>query len=474
MPKEIPSPPAHLVQGSGAGPRVPPKPKLPQHRAITRPTGLLRPHTHPFAKDEVAVILRSGRLQQTMRQISGAADIVRTMQLLSKEAYKMEHLGESPMSYWLNNVKAELVSRGLNPPSGSEAMMRIWLQAFKSSRAVFTGLIRDDPEPNVIVCPVEYHLYDAERKQQQDATAKAQKEIDAWETEHGEAMRAHKERCDEWRDYARVKACAVAYHDMATKEQNLAAPQTYVFEEVSKSMKNDKDQPDFSFFFRDPDAVGKDKLKRMKSKSASVAGELERYRTEHADVPHFKAQLLLRNAWSASDAYAARLRKEIANAKELETSSHTWLKSYAHKRARVVLELGTFKAQQREVEATGKRVYKETLDAAYAHGYTRGDREVWHWNGWMKPFIGTMNECAGTAGELGWRQGRLVIIAANYGKLASTLGDMLEAHEREFAKLPRPEPEINSDDEEDDVLLVDLVTREERDARGWQEAEVLD
>jgi len=323
---------------------------------------LLRPHTHPFAKDEVAVILRSGRLQQTMRQISGAADIVKTMQLLSKEANKMAHLGESPMSYWLNNVKAELVSRGLNPPSGSEAMMRMWLQAFKSSSAIFTGLIRDDPRPNVAVCPVEYHLYDTERKQQEDATAKAQKEIDAWEAKHGEAARAHWKRCDEWREYAGKKACAVAYYDAATKEQNLAAPQTYVFEEVSKSMNNDKDLPDFSFFFCDPDAVGKGKLKRMKSEPASVAGELERYRTEHADVPPFKAQLLLRNAWSASDAYAARLRKEIANAKKLQTSSHTWHKSYTHKRERVLRELSVLRAELREFEATARRVYKETLD----------------------------------------------------------------------------------------------------------------
>ena len=477
-PTEIPSPPAHLVEGNREGPRFSEKPKLPQHhRAITRPTGFLLPFTHPLTDDEVAAVHRSGRLQDALRKTVTAADMHKTMYLLVKEARKMGHLkANAAWSYWLENARKELKSHGEACPRDVVEHLKAWLRRYGSAKALFAGLLMSHPDHNVVVCPVEYHIYNTELKNQKAATAKAQGKIDAWETKHGEASRAHAKWCKDWEEYALSKANAIAYCDIATKDQNTPRPQSYVYEEVRETMNEDPDLPDFSFFFCDPDTVGKDKLRSMKHKAASVAKELKRYTTEYKNVSPFDAQILLTNAKNACDAYVERLRKEIEKAKKLENDSHIWNRAYADKRVRLSFERGAFKDKQKYIEAAAIKAYNETLHAASAHGYLTsdnglGDRRLW--TPWVKAIMHIVDRGEKASHELKRRSGRLKTIESNYGKLASDLGGILEAQERAFAALPQPEPERDSDDD-DDVVFTDVVTRAERDAEGWKVAEVLE
>jgi len=441
--------PKHLSTALDAVRGIPKKPPLPDHskRPLTRPKGCLLPYTHPFATDEVAVIKRSTRYQNCA---NGALDAIRALEAMrtfAREAYKIEHVGGNAMTYWMDNLKAELRSRDALAEATSEiAVLRQWAKAL-SYHSVFAGLCSD---ANAIVCPVEYHLYTTERKQQERATKTAETRRATWEAKHGEAMRAHEALRGEWEAFAQQKANAVVeYRQKVMKDLPSALP-SYEFETVDTSDKSVAEAAQSERF-------------AMRERQAQADEERKRYVTESVNVPPFKVQILLRNAWAAGDAYAACLRRALRARdkamKELETrGSYT-----VGIQSRVFWELGTINVLLRNVRNVASASIAQTMRHAYPSGDLRPP--TWIEPTWVAKAESMRVACAAVRDAL----------KAEEKVHETTIADfraMLTAHERTFANLPHPEQEPASDD--DVPVCTGVSTRAERDAKGWAEAEVVD
>ena len=493
-PKGIPQPPAHLVEGTGARPRIPAKPKLPTQRKLTRPAGCLRPYTHPFAKDEVAAIRRSDRCQRIMDTVRTHADIVGAMGQLAREAKKLIALEQSPMTYWFNNIQAEVESRGLGKPNGSTALIAAWDKSVHGD--IFAGLMRLEPEDNPTVCPVEYDLYLAARKPQEEERAKAQQKIDAWEAEHGEAQRAFEERCGEWRKYAAEKGAAVAYREYAAKNEHRDGErERYRFVRAQVILDRQSSHEHFSTIMKPYGSALLDKMRRLRDDGHIVAIEARRYYANRRKG--FQAKLMLRNAISADKEYRDRIAKEMATAKELVALTERWVNEVREQQNQwIKAERASLKRALDEINATGEREMRETLGTAHAYGYVCTDKTLEKWPGaaWTKPYEEQiLRKALAVEDALQNRIDKVGCFLSDHRRLCKEL----ETQERDYAKFFKPLPGLDdadpssSDDDDDDeaefsdddaadeeegedVTFTKEVTREERDARGWAEAAVLD
>lgn len=480
VPKEIPKPPAHLVEGTGARPRIPAKPKLPtHHRTLTRPAGCLRPYTHPFAVDEVAVIRRSDRYQNLIEMARTHMDVVSAMGQLAREAKKLMSLDQSPMTYWFSNIQAEVASRGLGKPNGSTALIAAWDKSVRGD--IFTGLMRLEGD-NLTVCPVEYDLYLAERKPQEEENAKAQQQIDAWEAKYGDAWQTHEQRCGEWRKHAAEKGAAVAYREYAAKDEHDVMPSQYRFYQSQVMMGKQSSHKDFSYIMQPPLSALLDKVRHLRTDGEVVISEAQRYYDNRKHVPPFKAKLMLRNAIGADKEYRDRITKEMDSVREFIALSESWVKELReHQNQWVMAERIALESALEKINATGEREMCETLKTAYAYGYVCTDKALEKWPGaaWTKPYEdGVLSKALAVEDELLFRIGKVGSFLSDHRWLYKEL----EAKLREYARLFKPLPGLddadassnNEEEEEEDVVFTREVTREERDAMGRAQAEVLD
>jgi len=483
-PKEIPQPPAHLVEGTGARPRIPAKPKLPTQRKLTRPAGCLRPYTHPFAKDEVAVIRRSDQCQRIIDTVRTHADIVGAMGQLAREAKKLIDLEQSPMTYWFNNIQAEVASHGLGKPNGSTALIAAWDRSVKGD--IFAGLMRLEPEDNPTVCPVEYDLYLAARKPQEEENAEAQQRIDAWEAQHGEAQRAYEKRCGEWRKYAAEKGAAVAYREYAAKNEHRDGErERYRFVQAQVILDKQSSHKHFSTVMKPSLSALLDKVWHLRNDGHIVASEARRYYDNRMQVPPFQAKLMLRNAISADKEYRDRIAKEMATAKEFVALSESWVNEVREQQNRwVMAERTALKRALDEINATGEREMRETLGTAHAYGYVCTDKTLEKWPGaaWTKPYEEQiLRKALAVEDELDNRIAKVGCFLSDHRRMCKEL----EAQSRDYVKLfislpgldnadaSSRDEEEEEEEEEGEVVFTMEVTREERDAKGRAEAEVL-
>lgn len=474
-PIEIPEPPAHLT-AAGTALRIPTRPKLPNHRALMRPDAFLLPFTHPLSEKEEKVVYRSTRLQQALKKKELTTHGVQeVMDLICNQAYDIVHVGGNAMTFWLDNVKAEIADRRIAPANTTAGLIAQWL-TFATISQLFAGLTAEDSEKgydgNKTISPIMHYLYDAERKQQEQATAKAQKKIDTWESKHGEAMRKREEVHTEWIAYAQERANAVAQREMHTHPTLVGGgPHTYVYDEVRKHLAAETGvQPTVEGIKR---SVA-DTQRNLLSRTQSVDDERLRYERESKDIPPFKVQILLRNARAAADVHNQWLRKEIARAKEERQALELKSRSRTHQKQRVIWELGSLSLQRRNIRRAAEGAIGYALnDMGNKHGCQLPD---WVPGPWHKPIDERIEKAEAVRKDLFQRCADLDKMLTLTSDGVSKLEDALEALEGAVARLPPLEPERGSGSDDDDggAVCTGVVTREERDAKGWQEAQVLE
>ena len=448
--------PEHLRTTLRAAHAAPKKPPLPDHskRPLARPDGFLLPYSHPFAADEVAVVKRLERCQAQIKRATDARQAREAMQALAPEAYKMRHLGGDAMAHWTDNLKAELHSRGVKT---DEVDVLVQWGKVLPYDAVFAGL---GPDANAVVCPVEHHLYILERKRQERATKAAETKRATWEAKHGEAVRAHAARRDEWADLAQKRASAVvAYRQAVLKDLPVEQP-SYAFEAIEASHTASVAE------------AAQSELFGMRQRQAFVDEERQRHATESANVPPFKVQILLRNAWAAGDEFATCVRRALRAREEAMVDLAARREEHRRQRSIVIWEHGRMDALLRDVRAAARASIVQTMGDAYPKDTLRA-LPAWPEPAWVARVTRRRAACAGVRKALEAHGERLGADEKVHERTIADLRAMLAAHERAFADLPLPEPEPAPDDDAA-VVCTCVVTRAERDAKGWAEAEVLD
>ena len=455
---------------------LPKKPVLPQQRELTRPHGFLRPHTHPFAKDEVKVILRSDACQHALQQTVTAEQMLATMKLLANQAYKIVHVGGNAMSYWLDNVKAELrthetltswLDAAAEPVEYLRSIMRCWLRRFNNGKSLFAGLLKYEPEHNEVVCPVEYHLFVTERKKQILVTKAALSRIATWEAKYGKAVREYEARRYEAEVQAQEKASAVA-HKAFLEKPRLGSPQSFVFEGIEKSIAKSTATSELQLF--PSKATLEEMMGYMRSKNVRVAGLVEHYKVEHLLLAKFcDEQIWLRNAWESSNAAEVFMKKELAGLRAIQQKVNVVLKHRTSQRTRVIWEYGTLMLTIREAKDCATRVLKETMASNYP---TQTDL-VWK-SGcflWYTELASKAQRCETLKDDLEKRRVSLSDFSIFLDKCMRAIVAMLYTHTKNWSNIPAPKEDC---DESDDLECTGVVTREERDEKGWAQAEVLD
>ena len=486
VPKEVPKPPAHLVEGTGTAPRFPAKPKLPNHRALSRVSDVfLMPYTHPLTKNEVLVVHRSTRIQTAMKKWGmGVKEVLETMDLICHQAYEMEHVGDDAMAYWTDNIKAEVEDRRMALADTVSGLVAQWL-LFASTDALFAGLMYygtcGSGPLNAVIDPVAHHLYRAERKQQEAANAKAQKKIDAWEAKYSEAWQTHEKRCDEWRKHAAEKGAAVAYREYAADNDNSMIVQ-YRFEQAHVMMRKQSNHKDFSSIMQPSLSALLDKMRHLRTDGQIVASEARRYYDNHKHVPPFQAKLMLRNAIGANKEYRDRITKEMDSARELVALSESWVKELReHQNQWVMAECAALKRALEKINATGEREMREALETAYAYGYVCTDKTLEKWPGaaWTKPYEdGILHKALATEAEIDRRIAKAGSFLSDYRRFCKEFKAQLRECAglfKQFLELDDADASVNEEEEEEEeVVFTKEVTREERDAMGRAQAEILD
>lgn len=483
VPKEVPKPPAHLVEGTGTAPRFPAKPKLPNHRALSRVSdGFLLPYTHPLTKNEVLVVHRSTRIQTAIKKFGmGVKGVLEAMDLICHQAYEMVHVGGDAMAYWTDNIKAEVEDRSMAPADTVSGLVAQWL-LFSSTDALFAGLVcsaHGNYKNNAVLDPVAHHLYRAERKQQEAANAKVQKKIDAWEAKYGEARQTHAKRCDEWRKYAAEKGAAVAYRDYAIKVHSRGDMPTYHFETAKKVLDEQESSADFSAIMYSSLQGTLQKFRALMADDNAVAVELKRYHDKCNSEPPFTVSMLLSNARSAGRSFRARLEKEVTATQALRDLTEVWHKAVVAHSEAVVAERTELQNVVKEINEAGESDMRHTLETARDYGYSCTDRALEKWTdaAWTKPFRERfLNKALAVEDELTRRDAKFGSAFSIFKRLTWDLQDLAKAHDLRFKTCPNEDGEFSRHDsgEEDDVVFTKVVTREERDAKGRAEAEVLE
>jgi len=484
VPKCIPKPPAHLVEGTGTAPRFPAKPKLPNHRALSRISdGFLLSYTHPLTKNEVLVVHRSTRIQTAIKKFGmSVKEVLEAMDLICHQSYEMVHVGGDAMAYWIDNIKAEVEDRRMAPADTVSGLVAQWL-LFANTDALFAGLVwsAQTYKHNAVLDPVAHHLYRTERKQQEAANAKAQKKIDAWGAKYSEAWQTHEKRCDEWRKHAAEKGAAVAYREYAADNDNSMMVQ-YRFEQARVMMRKQSSHKDFSYIMQPSLSALLDKVRHLRTDGQIVASEAQRYHDNRKHVSPFQAKLMLRNAIGANREYHDRITKEMDSARELVALSESWVKELReHQNQWVMAECAALKRALEKINATGEREMRKALETAYAYGYVCTDKTLEKWPGaaWTKPYEdGILHNALATEDELDRRIAKAGSFLSDHRRLC----EELKAQLREYACFFKPLPGLDDADasvneeeeEEEEVVFTKEVTREERDAMGRAQAEILD
>ena len=476
-PVSIPDPPAHLT-ATGTAPPIPAKPKLPNHRALSRVSDVfLMPYTHPLTKNEVLVVHKSTRIQTAMKKWGmGVKQVLETMDLICHQAYEIVHVGGDAMAYWTDNIKAEVEDRRMAPADTVSGLVTQWL-TFASTDKLFAGLTcfgtcGSGPLNNVIE-PVFHYLYRAERKQQEEANAKAQKKIDAWEAKHGEAVRKAEALHEKWIAYAQERANAVAQREKATYPNLVDASHKYDYADVAKELEAlPRTEPTVDWVKQATDRTTRD----VEDRSRLVYEERKRFVAESDDVPPYKLQLLLRNARTAMDEHNVWLRKEIARTKadqkELELKSRARMQ---HKK-RVIWELGSLSVQRRNIQYAAEGAIGYALNEL---GRMHGCQTILPLPDWVPgEWYKAINERIKVVEKL---RTDLEQRCSDFDKMVSygssgidMIQNELEKLERAVARLPALDPQRGSGSDDDVPVCTGVVTREERDAKGWQQAEVLE
>ena len=470
--------PKRLSMALDAVRNVPKQPPLPDHskRPLMRPKGYLLPYTHPFANDEWSVVRRLGTCQNVIADACqeqdpaspvGSAKLLEAMKVLAKQAHKIVHVGGDAMKYWIENLRAELYSRDALAEATSEIdVLRQWGKVLPTS-AVFAGLY-GEKGANPIVRPVENYLYTKGRALRERATKTAETRRAAWEAKHGEAMRAHEALRGEWEAFAQQRASAVVeYRQTVLKDLPVAQP-SYEFESIDKAP-----SPTCTSIV---EAAQRERF-AMRERQAQVDEERKRYETESANVPPFKVQILLRNAWAAGDELAACLRRELRAREKAVGALRARRVEHARQRTRVIWEHGTMGVLLRDAREAASTSIANTMHSWREKCERRAGRveppPAWIEPAWVAKVESKRTACAAVREALEARGMRLSADEKVHETAISDFRAMLVAHERAFATLPHPEQEPNSDD--DDVpVCTGVVTRAERDAKGWAQAEVVD
>lgn len=474
----IPDPPAHLT-ATGTAPPIPARPKFPNHRALNRVSdAFLLPYTHPLTKNEVLVVHRSPQIQTALKKFGmSVREVLEAMDLVCHQAYEIVHVGGNAMTYWTDNIKAEVEDRRMAPADTVSGLVAQWL-TFATTHALFSGLGHNGPwganKANQVIDPVAHHLYRAERKQQDEASAKARKKIDAWEAKHGDAVRKAEALHAPWIAYAQERANAVAQLEMQDCSNLVGAPHAYVYAEVAKALADETSaDPAIESIKETVDRT----TSSMEKRSRLVYAERKRFVAESNDVPPYQVQLLLRNARTAMDEHSRWLRKEIARAKAERRALELKSRARKHQKQRVVWELATLSVQRRNIRRAAEGAIAYALnELGRKHGcLSFSPLPDWVPGPWHKSVDERIDAADAVRADLFKRCAAFDAMLEHASAIVDKLEQELVGLERAVAKLPPLEPERGADSDDDDVAVcTGVVTREERDARGWQQAEVLE
>ena len=373
-------------------------------------------------------------------------------------------------------IKAEVEDRRMAPADTVSGLVAQWL-TFATTGALFAGLGHYGPwganKTNQVIDPVAHYLYRAERKQQEAATAKAQKRIDTWQSKYGERVRKAEALHEKWIVYAQERANAVAQRERATYPNLVDASHKYAYVEVANELEAlPKSEPTLEWVKQAVDRT----TRFVEDRSKLVDEERKRFVAESNDVPPYKVQMLLRNARSAMDEHNRWLRQEIARRKADQQTLELKSRTRMQYKKRVVWELSVLSVQRRNIQNAAEGAMGYALNEL---GRMYGCQPVlplpdWVPGEWYKP----INERIGAADKL---RTDLEQLCSDFDKMvsyASSGVDMiqneLEKLERAAAKLPPLDPQRDSGSDDDVPVCTGVVTREERDAKGWQQAEVLE
>jgi hypothetical protein len=281
-------------------------------------------------------------------------------------------------------------------------------------------------------------------------------------------MRANEALRGEWEAFAQKMATAVVEYRQTVRKDLPSAQPSYEFETIDKAS-----SPTYTSIV---EAAQSERF-AMRERQAQVDEERKRYATESANVPPFKVQILLRNAWAAGDAFAGCLRRALRAREKVMGGLRARRVEHTRQRTRVIWEHGTMGVVLRDARATASTTIANTM-YSFRSNSERHTGRVEASPAWIEPaWVATVESkrvaCAAVREALeaqvqSLRNGELV-----HEKVIADFRATLAAHERTFANLPHPEQEPASDD--DDVpVCVGVSTRAERDAKGWAEAEVVD
>jgi len=143
----------------------------------------------------------------------------------------------------------------------------------------------------------------------------------------------------------------------------------------------------------------------------------------------------------------------------------------ARQRTRVIWEHGTMGVLLRDAREVAYASIARTMRDAYPTDNLLPP--AWIEPAWVARVELKRTACAATREALEVHVESLSADEKVHETMIADFRAMLAAHERAFASLPHPEQEPASDD--DDVpVCTGVVTRAERDAKGWAQAQVVD